>query len=205
MLSSQSPPHPISQLPTSSDRKYRKLYKNGEVVVSGYLLHSAVSAGPNMDLTCLSKMANPLPTRFRYLRANIRQVQHVPPMAIIYTVPRHYGSINFNIERKYWKTILKIRKTLYRGSPDDIALSGNMLHPFAFDMIEIQDAQYKFAQRALQVLNFHAHTIQLLFRRNVERKRKTRALVIHYLLEQQTHISYLQNEHVLRNILTFSK
>jgi hypothetical protein len=181
------------------------LFKNGEMIVSGYQLHSAVSVGTNMDLTSLSKMANPLPTRFRYLRANIAKAQNNPSMVIISTLPRHYGSVQPKIQRKYDKAILNIRRALYWGSPDDIAAFRNRHIPFTFCMIEMQDALNKFAQRALQVLNFHAHTIQLLFRRNVERKRKTRALVIHYLLEQQKQIRYLQNEYVLRNILSFSK
>ncbi len=61
------------------------------------------------------------------------------------------------------------------------------------------------SQRGWQLINFHAHTIQLLFRRFLERVRTQRASVIDYLLEHQSDVRYLQNEFVIREIIGFSK
>lgn len=59
--------------------------------------------------------------------------------------------------------------------------------------------------RAYQMVNYYAHTIQLLMRRFVEKRKNERAIVIEYLLQQQNELNYLSNEYVLRNILTFGR
>jgi len=54
---------------------------------------------------------------------------------------------------------------------------------------------------AWQKLNYHVHTIQRAFKKNLVMKRKLRA--VNYFLEQQGKNKYLGDELVLRNIISY--
>ena len=55
---------------------------------------------------------------------------------------------------------------------------------------------------AWQKLNYHVHTIQRAFKKNLVKKRKIRT--IHYFLEQQEENKYLGDELVLRNMMPWA-
>jgi hypothetical protein len=209
----------MSDADPSTRRKYRMLFKNGEMIVSGYDLRKSdketLCSYPTRMMVPRNKLQDPLPTTFHYLDIafEISPEQTHPidgPLVLICSRPREYsqcGTFAQNILRWFPLAITKIRNRIYRGSPDEKAFRRSASGRNSY--INLIESCYSdvstFLSRSIQVLQFHAHTIQLLFRRNVERKRTERASAIDYLLEQQKQILYLQNEYVLRNIFAFAK
>ncbi len=203
----------------SAKRKYRMLFKNGEMIVSGYDFRNSDRA-PNFSYSLRTvvpahKLQNPLPTTFRHLDIAF-EISHEEThpiegqLVLICSRPREYNQcVTFALKIRRWfpLAITKILNRIYRGSPDEKAFCGSVLGKNGYSIVvaSCHSNVITFLSRSIQVLQFHAHTIQLLFRRNMERKRANRALAIEFLLEQQKQISYLENEYVLRAIFTFAK
>ncbi len=128
---------------------------------------------------------------------------------MVYSKPKNYGyyadqydatrGLTDNVFFRYRMRILRVQDDLVRRSPEPLAMKNTY---FSLDPIR-RSTSYSakvYGQRAVQVLHYHAHTIQLFFRRVAE---KRRLAVLHLLMEQQTSISYLHCEYVMRDIVAF--
>ncbi len=186
-----------------NNKKYRMLFSNGEMIVSGYPLHIEDRSAVNIPIP-KDVVALPSPPALRWITPRIRDGDMIcdnKEYVIFVMTKRNYGDRTF-VPDEYEPCVTRIRKTLFENSPYAITVENYaafLQHP-RFVHIRPQ-----FRMRAIQVLHFHAHTIQLLFRRNVERKRLNRCLVLEYLMMQQEEVHYLQNELVLRDMFTFCK
>lgn len=156
--------------------KHRILFENGDVYVRGYNLRGSISQSfiqVDSETTNVKYRNNP---NIRFTRV-IKGVRTF----MILNMP-NYGSSAFrspNMNIHYRDTIQK------------------MIQPYNADNYGLKYA------KGFQQLNYYAHTIQLLFKRLVERKKNQRAAIIEYLLCGQTENQYLGNEYVLRDILTY--
>ncbi len=140
-------PHTMSAAtPSTKKRKYRMLFKNGEIIVSGYLVRC-----PKITIhSCVYDDAE-----------KARKVK------VISSPTRNYGYCSYGdlcLQRRGFQVALhRIYMRLNQEVQD-----------------EPVESQSPIWGRSCQVLHFYAHTIQLLFRRNVERKCTKRALAIEY-------------------------
>jgi hypothetical protein len=167
-------------------RPYRILFTNGEMIVSGYSLRMSSPPVTLHEKIPLSIMQNPLPTTFHYLNVKVAAVPSNHDVLCHMTAsPRHYGVQKYtSITLRHIRVVQKIRKRL----------------------LESKDIPFRLCdKRAFQLLHFYAHTIQLLFRRNLEKKRNMRCHALEYLLAQQNDVAYMQNEYVMRSIFCFDK
>jgi hypothetical protein len=152
------------------------MFENGDVYVRGYTLRNGVSQK--------FIQVDPETTNVKYRKnPNIRFTRVIKGVRtfMILNMP-NYGSSAFrssNMNIHYRDTI---QRMIQPYNPDNYGL--------------------KYAH-GFQKLNYYAHTIQLLFKKMVERKKTQRAAIIEYLLCGQTEIRYLWNEYVLRDVFTY--
>jgi hypothetical protein len=128
---------------------------------------------------------------------------------LIYSKPKNYGyyADRFDVTRglqdhlffRYRNRILRIQDDLVRRSPEPQQMKDMYFALPSYTRSTSHSAKV-YGQRAVQVLHYHAHSIQLFFRRVAERRRLG---LLHFLMEQQTSISYLHCEYVMRDIAAF--
>ncbi len=184
---------------------YRMLFANGEMVVHGYPLHNAKQTVFYIPFLA-ENIFLPKTRTLHWLNVALRDagLQCGKKLySVVVTSTRHYGlHTDPLLYASYTSCIERIARKLLEATPDGEWLARNVAWKGSYGYRAIKNV---YRDRAIQVLHFHAHTIQLLFRRMVEKKRLNRCLVLEYLMMQQEEVHYLQNELVLRDMFTFCK
>jgi hypothetical protein len=184
---------------------YRMLFANGEMVVHGYPLHNAKQTVLYIPFLP-ENVFLPKTRTLHWLNVALRDAGlqcGKKVYSVLVTSTRHYGlPARPVLYGPYTSCIERIATKLLAATPDGEWLRRNAGGKQTYGYRAIKNV---YRDRAIQVLHFHAHTIQLLFRRMVEKKRLNRCLVLEFLLEQQGENHYLQNELVMRDVFTFCK
>jgi hypothetical protein len=187
---------PSSLSPPPPQRKpMRILFKNGTVLVSGYNFQrsflSLLDHDPAMMFVERSEV------NWAYVHAG----HYVHPLRIVDDTG---FSRNVEMRKLPTKRVVVLRpRRCYNWNYSVFLRYKKLMENGLARLAGVNKVLY--VEHFWQLINFHAHTIQLLFRRFLERVRTQRASVIDYLLGQQSDVRYLQNEFVIREIIGFSK
>ena len=165
----------------STKKPCRMRFDTGEVYVRGYRIHRPVS---HMFLRGYTKPPNWKETVAKPLRVWRDTSQGILTEVPNYGTPTWYDLVGVRFD---W-----LAYAAYYGQ--------YRLQAAPHLMIRYNK---EFASRSWQMLNFHAHTIQLFFKYVVRKKQIERMRAVDYLHRQQTENHYLADVLVLQNIFSF--
>jgi hypothetical protein len=185
---------PSSLLLPPQPKPMRILFKNGTVLISGYNFQRSVLCWLDHDPAMM--FVDRSEVNWAYVHAG----HHVHPLRIV----DDKGFSREKITKLPTKRVVLLRPRRWYNWNYSMFLLYKKLTEDGLARLPVVD-QGLYVENFWQLINFHAHTIQLLFRRFMERVRTRRACVVDYLLEQQSDVRYLQNEFVIREIIGFSK
>jgi hypothetical protein len=183
------------------NNKYRMMFDNGEVVVVNYSLRNSKQI-VRRDMVKPDVVRIPDSETLNWLNVVVCESSYRQGNSLWKVLV--FSSRNYGIEKVigYEWAVRRVRNWLFEKSVDKKVCEERKEGVSAVE-VHKRALMKVFEMRAWQVVQFSAHTIQLFFRQVMEKRRKERVCVVHYFLEEQDSVTYLNCEFVLREICSF--